>query len=142
VLGARQPVRPSNTPVAATTLDDEAPPTERSSRTADTALAGRADADGFAKGVANEPAAPAPADCGCREWAGGREGKHHPLCQFREGWEREHGEAQPVLVDLETGAVAREATPEEVEASRTKAKDDGVGAIELSDGKLYYARDP
>ena len=84
---------------------------------------------------------PAPADCVCHEWAGSSEGKHHALCQFRERWEREHGDTTPKLVELETGAVVREASPEELEASTAKAEEDGVGAIELSDGKLYYVRE-
>jgi hypothetical protein len=37
--------------------------------------------------------------------------------------------------------VIREATDEEVAASKRKAGEDGVGAIELSDGKLYYVRE-
>ena len=84
---------------------------------------------------------PAPADCVCHEWAGASEGKHHALCQFRERWEREHGDTAPKLVELETGTVVREASPEEIEASKAKAEDDGIGAIELSDGKLYYVRE-
>lgn len=36
--------------------------------------------------------------------------------------------------------MAREASPEEAAASRLKEPEDGVGAIELSDGKLYYVR--
>jgi hypothetical protein len=84
---------------------------------------------------------PAPADCVCHEWSGTPEGKHHALCQFRERWEREHGDTTPKLVELETGTVVREASPEELEASKAKAEEDGVGAIELSDGKLYYVRD-
>jgi hypothetical protein len=142
VLGARRPGHVAQPPVAATQLDEPAPPTERSSRTPEAESIGSAGADDAEKASPVPVTVPAPADCACREWAGGREGKHHPLCQFRERWEREHGEAHPVLVDLETGAVAREATPEEIEASRAKANEDGVGAIELSDGKLYYARDP
>ena len=143
VLGARQANYAGAPTVAAAAHDDEAPPTERSSRTPGAAATGSSvAADGDASVLPERPALPAPTDCACREWAGGRDGKHHPLCQFRERWEREHGEASPVLVDLETGTVAREATAEEVDASRTKAKEDGIGAIELSDGKLYYARDP
>jgi hypothetical protein len=84
---------------------------------------------------------PAPADCICHEWAGASDGKHHALCQFREQWERDHGDTTPKLIELETGAFVREASPEEVEASKAKAEEDGVGAIELSDGKLYYVRE-
>lgn len=142
VLGARRPVQAAAPAVLAAEPDEQAPPTERSSRTAVAASDGAVGVEGAPNAPPEQPATLPPADCVCREWAGGREGKHHPLCQFRERWERDHGEAQPVLVDLETGAVAREATPEEAEASRAKAKEDGVGAIELSDGKLYYARDP
>jgi hypothetical protein len=142
VLGARQPGHAAGPSVATTALDDQAPPTERSSRTPEAASFGSAGADDVTKISPEQLAVPAPPDCTCRAWAGGREGKHHPLCQFRERGERDDGETHPVLVDLETGAVAREAAPEEIEASRAKAKEDGVGAIELSDGKLYYARDP
>jgi len=45
------------------------------------------------------------------------------------------------LVELETGAVIREATDDEVVASKAKAGEDGVGAIGLSDGKLYYVKE-
>jgi hypothetical protein len=84
---------------------------------------------------------PAPADCTCHEWAGAAVGKHHALCEFRERWEQEHGSPGPALVELETGQAVREAAPAEVAASKQKAEEDGVGAIELSDGKLYYVRD-
>lgn len=92
--------------------------------------------------AAPAPVAPAPdpASCTCRDWSGAENGKHHPLCEFREDWEREHGVATPELVELETGHFVREATSEEVEASRAKQAEDGVGAVELSDGKLYYVR--
>jgi len=56
-------------------------------------------------------------DCICREWSGAEDGKHHRLCEFRERWEREHSIAAPLLVKLETGKVAREATPDEADAS-------------------------
>ena len=86
--------------------------------------------------------APDPIDCICRDWAGTQDDKHHRICEFRERWEREHNIPAPLLVELETGEVAREATIDEAEASKAKANDDGVGAIELSDGKLYYVRQP
>jgi hypothetical protein len=86
------------------------------------------------------PAIPEPQRCACHVWAGGVTGHHHPLCQFRGAWERKHGIAGPQLIDLETGEVAREASPEEAAASKQKEPEDGVGAIELSDGKLYYVR--
>jgi hypothetical protein len=35
----------------------------------------------------------------------------------------------------------RESSPEELEATKVKAEEDGLGAIELSDGKLYYPRE-
>ncbi|HWA70688.1 MAG TPA: hypothetical protein VG937_00065 [Polyangiaceae bacterium] len=89
-----------------------------------------------------EPPVAAPADCVCQDWAGTEQGKHHALCQFRERWEREHGAPTPSLVELETGKFVREASPEEIESSKQKAEEDGVGAIELSDGKLYYVRSP
>ncbi len=44
------------------------------------------------------------------------------------------------LVELETGEVVREATAEEAAASRRKEPEDGVGAIDFGDGKLYYVR--
>ena len=99
-----------------------------------------------------EPAPPAPApppapalqslgECVCREWAGAVEGKHHPLCTFRTVWEAHEGERAPQLVELETGTVIREASDEEALASKQKATEDGVGAIELSDGKLYYVKE-
>jgi len=47
-----------------------------------------------------------------------------------------------LLVELETGNVAREATDDEADASKAKADEDGVGTIELSDGRLYYVRQP
>jgi hypothetical protein len=95
------------------------------------------------------PAAPAPrplrpsppAECVCREWSGAVDGNHHPLCAFRKAWEAQQGKAAAQLVELETGTVIREATDDEVSASKAKAVDDGVGAIELSDGKLYYVKE-
>ena len=86
------------------------------------------------------PAIPDPQGCACHVWAGGVSGHHHPLCQFRSPWERTHGVGTLELVDLETGEVAREASAEEAAASKRKEPEDGVGAIELSDGKLYYVR--
>ena len=86
------------------------------------------------------PAIPDPQGCACHVWAGGVSDHHHPLCQFRSTWEREHGVATLELIDLETGEVAREASAEEAAASKLKEPEDGVGAIELSDGKLYYVR--
>ena len=83
----------------------------------------------------------APGDCICHEWAGAVEGKHHPLCTFRKAWEANEGQQAPQLVELETGTVIREATDEEALASKQKATEDGVGAIELSDGKLYYVKE-
>jgi len=85
---------------------------------------------------------PTPADCVCQGWSDAAAGNHHPLCQFREPWERAHGEVTPKLIELETGAVVRDASPEELAASKDKQSEDGVGAIELSDGKLYYVRAP
>lgn len=82
-----------------------------------------------------------PGECVCREWAGAIEGKHHPLCTFRKLWETQEGQQAPQLVELETGSVIREATDEEALASKQKATEDGVGAIELSDGKLYYVKE-
>jgi hypothetical protein len=84
--------------------------------------------------------APPPGDCVCREWAGAIADSHHPLCTFRKAWEAQQGRVSPQLVELETGTVIREATDEEVAASKAKATEDGVGAIELSDGKLYYVK--
>ena len=46
----------------------------------------------------------------------------------------------PQLIELETGVVAREASAEEAAASKRKEPEDGIGAIELSDGKLYDVR--
>ena len=82
-------------------------------------------------------ATPEPATCICQVWAGGH---HHALCQFRSQWDREHAVSVPQLIELETGVVAREASAEEAAASKRKEPEDGVGAIELSDGKLYYVR--
>lgn len=87
------------------------------------------------------PQAPPPADCVCREWSGVVAGSHHPLCTFRKAWEAQQGRVAPQLVELETGTAIREATDEEVAASKAKATEDGVGAIELSDGKLYYVKE-
>jgi hypothetical protein len=87
-----------------------------------------------------KPAGTAPEDCVCQEWAGVVRGKHHTLCTFRVRWERAHPSPTPTLVELETGKVVREASQEEVEASKQKEAEDGVGAIELSDGKLYYVK--
>ena len=86
--------------------------------------------------------APDPTDCICREWAGTEDDKHHRICEFRERWEREHNIPAPLLVALETGQVAREATADEAEASKANVDEDGVGTIELSDGRLYYVRQP
>ena len=87
------------------------------------------------------PAPPPPAECVCQEWAGAVAGSHHPLCGFRKAWEAQQGKAAPQLVELETGTVIREASDDEVLASKAKASEDGVGAIELSDGKLYYVKE-
>ncbi|MEO8902755.1 MAG: hypothetical protein ABI627_14620 [Polyangiaceae bacterium] len=83
---------------------------------------------------------PNPDTCICQEWAGVSAGQHHALCQFRSQWDREHSVAVAQLVELETGVIAREASAEEAAASKQKEPEDGVGAIELSDGKLYYVR--
>jgi hypothetical protein len=83
---------------------------------------------------------PKPQACVCHVWAGGTSGEHHPLCQFRSAWEREHGASKLELVELETGEVVREATAEEAAASKHKEPEDGVGAISFGDGKLYYVR--
>ena len=85
-------------------------------------------------------ATPEPATCICQAWAGVSSGHHHALCQFRSQWDREHEVPVPQLIELETGVVAREASAEEAAASKKKEPEDGVGAIELSDGKLYYVR--
>ena len=100
-------------------------------------------ADGFAKPAA-EPERPhflPPSDCVCREWSGVVAGRHHPLCTFGKAWEAQQGRVAPQLVELETGTTIREATEQEIAASKAKATDDGVGAIELSDGKLYYVKE-
>ena len=86
--------------------------------------------------------APDPIDCICREWSGTEDDKHHRICEFRERWEREHNIAAPLLIELETGTVAREATVDEADASKANVDEDGVGTIELSDGRLYYVRQP
>ncbi len=86
-------------------------------------------------------APPTPADCACREWGGVVTGSHHSLCSFRHAWEAHQGHAAPQLVELETGTVIREASDDELRASKAKAGEDGVGAFELSDGKLYYVRE-
>ncbi|MFZ5894759.1 MAG: hypothetical protein ACOY0T_27090 [Myxococcota bacterium] len=125
------------TPAAPVEDEDSARDTERPPAP-DTAIEEQPNAAALAPPPAPPPA---PTDCVCREWAGASEGKHHALCEFRERWEREHGDTTPKLVALETGTVVREASPEEVEASKAKAEEDGVGAIELSDGKLYYVRE-
>jgi hypothetical protein len=92
--------------------------------------------------AASPPQAPLPpAECVCQEWAGAVSGSHHPLCGFRKAWETQQGQAAPQLVELETGTVIREASDDEVLASKAKASEDGVGAIELSDGKLYYVKE-
>jgi hypothetical protein len=85
-------------------------------------------------------ATPEPTTCICQVWAGVSSGHHHALCQFRSQWDREHAVSVPQLIELETGVVAREASAEEAAASKRKEPEDGVGAIELSDGKLYYVR--
>jgi hypothetical protein len=84
---------------------------------------------------------PSPASCVCKDWANAVTGSHHPLCAFRKAWSDQQGHAAPQLVELETGTVVREATEEEQAASKAKVGDDGVGAIELSDGKLYYVKE-
>jgi hypothetical protein len=114
-------------------------------QTADSTVTAPREADGAPKvepSLAPAPIAPAPApaSCICSDWSEAENGKHHPLCEFRERWEREHGIPTPELVELETGHFVREATAEEIEASRAKQAEDGVGAVELSDGKLYYVR--
>jgi hypothetical protein len=91
-------------------------------------------------GQATASATPEPATCICQVWAGVSSGHHHALCQFRSQWDRAHAVSVPQLVELETGVVAREASAEEAAASKRKEPEDGVGAIELSDGKLYYVR--
>ena len=90
--------------------------------------------------VEAETKVPAPELCVCKDWSGSVANEHHVLCEFRAAWELEHGQVAPKLVELETGTVVREASLEEVEASKKKQGEDGVGAIELSDGKLYYVK--
>jgi hypothetical protein len=51
-----------------------------------------------------------------------------------------HGGTKLELVEFETGAVVREATAEEAAASKRKEPEDGVGALDFGDGKLYYVR--
>jgi hypothetical protein len=85
-------------------------------------------------------ATPKPETCICQTWAEVSAGHHHALCQFRNQWDRENAVSVPQLIELETGVVAREASAEEAAASKRKEPEDGVGAIELSDGKLYYVR--
>jgi hypothetical protein len=81
-----------------------------------------------------------PDGCICQQWANVITGHHHALCQFRSAWEREHDVPIAQLIELETGTMVREASPEEAAASKQKEPEDGVGAIQLSDGKLYYVR--
>jgi hypothetical protein len=136
VLSASQPAAPAEDEDSA--RDTERPPAPEAAPEEQTVAAEQPPAAALAPPPAPLPA---PADCVCHEWAGANEGKHHALCEFRERWELEHGKTTPELVELETGTVVREASPEEVEASKAKAEEDGVGAIELSDGKLYYVRE-
>jgi hypothetical protein len=100
-----------------------------------------ANAPADAEPAASKPVVQSPTGCVCQEWAGIVEGKHHPLCAFRKAWEAQQGVVTPQLVELETGTTIREASVEEVVASKQKAVEDGVGAIELSDGKLYYVKE-
>ncbi|MFZ5894679.1 MAG: hypothetical protein ACOY0T_26690 [Myxococcota bacterium] len=134
LLSAPQPATPPEVEDADSARDTQRPPAPAPESSEEAQLSAAA--------LAPPPAPPpAPADCVCREWSGASESKHHALCQFRERWEREHGDTTPKLVELETGTVIREASPEELEASKAKSEEDGVGAIELSDGKLYYVRE-
>lgn len=73
---------------------------------------------------ATDDEVPNPSTCVCQEWLrpngekGG--GDHHPVCQWKDRWER-IGKKIPngkVLVDLETRAVLRQATLEEEEEAR------------------------
>jgi hypothetical protein len=105
---------------------------------ADTASAPAVDASA---NPAASPHAPPPGDCVCREWAGVVAGSHHQLCAFRKAWDAQQGRVAPQLLELETGTVVREATDDEVAASKAKVTEDGVGTIELSDGKLYYVKE-
>jgi len=132
------------TPEAAPLPADEQPPADL--ELAETEALAPIAAPSAPVPASTAPATPAPApdpsDCICREWSGAEDDKHHRICEFRERWEREHSIATPVLVELETGNVAREATADEADASKANEDEDGIGTIELSDGRLYYVRQP
>jgi hypothetical protein len=66
------------------------------------------------------PVARPPEGCVCQGWAktaGSEDGKHHPICQWKESWEAMH---QPVmyLMDMMTGQVGRKASGQEIQAAR------------------------
>jgi hypothetical protein len=106
-----------------------------------TAAAAAASEDTASSAEPAKPPVVPPDGCVCQEWAGVVAGKHHPLCSFRKAWEAQQGEPAPQLVELETGTPLREASADEIAASKRKAEEDGVGALELSDGKLYYVKE-
>lgn len=63
-----------------------------------------------------------PAECVCQEWAkspSSEEGKHHPICQWKDAWETLQSGKEPMfLVNLTTGEVGRAATIDEINAAR------------------------
>lgn len=69
------------------------------------------------------PVAPSPANCVCKEFPaadGFKAGEnHHPVCQWKQPWEAQQAPEVLVLVNLETGEIGRQATPEEVSAARS-----------------------
>jgi hypothetical protein len=67
-----------------------------------------------------QPVVPSPAECLCQKFAktdGSEDGKHHPVCQWKEAWEAMH---QPVmfLMSLSTGDIGRAASGDEIRAAR------------------------
>jgi hypothetical protein len=76
------------------------------------------------------PMSPETCPNGCTKWANySNDGKHHPVCQWRQPWEDSKGGVEPrFLVDLETEAILREATPEEIAEA-----DGNLGIAKIAD---------
>lgn len=87
----------------------------------------------------------APADCECAAWErpeGASKDEHHLTCEHQDYWEKMNPHAQFddvakfYLVDLRTGKLSRQATPEEAESSLTTVDSLGMRCVTI-DERLY-----
>lgn len=87
--------------------------------------------------------APEPEVCQCKDWkrpAGADPLAHHPICEFRLAYEREHAQAEaqkqalhlPWLMSLE-GERVREATPNEIAEADAAEERTGLRTVQIDD---------